>query len=108
MFIVWNIWGLFIAKELFVNIRECPGCHHARPAHKEGNCYRLVEAVTAGGEGVLVICGHCGWIPIIFENGTRGWRHDAGRPAEAGETNEEDQDEVAAALLEVNRILGSR
>lgn len=96
-----------------MTIAQCPGCKHNREAHKDGSCYRLVEAVTAGGETHLTLCGYCGWVATINENGSRGWRHEAGRKPEPGE--EVDRGEVTVeaetleqALLEVGRIMGLR
>lgn len=94
-----------------MTVNECPSCKHARGNHTEdGVCDRLVEGITAGGEGVLTICGRCGWIPMIFDNGTRGWRHEAaGRAAtyDSGAVEVEAED-LESALMEVSKILGYR
>lgn len=92
-----------------MTIRNCPVCTHDRDVHGDGSCYRLVEAVTAGGETHLTLCGYCGWVPMIFKNGSRGWRHEAGRKVEENEHEDTSaRDEVAAAILEVERLLASR
>jgi hypothetical protein len=92
-----------------LTITECPGCHHDRDVHKNASCYRLVEAVTTGGENHLTICGYCGWLPTINENGTRGWRHEAGgRVGLQDDVENTEAETLEAALLEVNRIMGLR
>lgn len=92
-----------------MTIAECPGCGHNRDVHKNGSCYRLVEAVTAGGENHLTLCGYCGWEPMVFDNGTRGWRRvdqDPGQTDSGVATVEAET--LEQALLEVSRIMGLR
>ena len=89
-----------------MTIAECPGCKHDRSVHgTEGTCTRLVEMITAGGETALTICGRCGWVPMIFDNGSRGWRHESARDTAVVDVESET---LEAALEEVARLMGYR
>jgi hypothetical protein len=87
-----------------VTIMECPGCRHSRDVHKDGNCYRLVEMVTAGGENHLTLCGYCAWAPIAMDNGTRGWRRVGVDPGQI-EGSTVEGETLTAALAEIERIM---
>jgi hypothetical protein len=90
-----------------LSVTECPGCGHAREAHKDASCFRLVEKVTPGGETHLTQCGRCGWSPVMIDK-TRGWAHESSGVTEAGETFEVEAETLESALMEVSRIMGLR